>query len=178
LAIASAMAFLVCVTVAVSQAAEPLIALMDSPVLDTPFDRTLTLRSSTYVAYERTGRETADGQENTPTTLGPDSFTVTATDGTPVDLTAPALSSDTVSISGTVYTAVARFTAVTPGGYRLTSAASDGGQVLVGRSLGSGLWGLGPWLIGIGVAAAAGLVGLVLALVGLALRLAGPPPAR
>jgi hypothetical protein len=164
-AVTSALALFACVELALTRAMEPMIEMGSGPALDTPFDRTVSLRASDYVLYERT---------STPT-LTPDSFAVTGPDGASVPVGGPG-AMETADLDGVVYTAVAGFPAATGGSYRITSRAPAGRQVIVNRSLGSGVRGLRPWVLGAVGSAAGGMIGLFVLLVGLAIRFAGPPP--
>jgi hypothetical protein len=176
LAVASLIAFVVCLEVTVARAAQPLIRIVDVPVLQTPIDQTLDLRDTSYVVYERIGRERRTGTHDSPPTLDAASFTVTAPDGTAVDVKDAGFGTETVTRNGVVYTAVARFTTQTAGSYRIAAPAPAGRQVIVNRSLGSGLRGLRPWAFGAAGSAVVGLIGLVMVLIGWVIRFGGPPP--
>jgi hypothetical protein len=116
-AVTSALALFACVELALTQAMEPVIEMGSGAVLDTPFDRTVSLQASEYVLYELA---------SAPTLL-PVSFTVTGPDGASVPVGGPG-SMETADLDGVVYTAVAAFAAATEGGYGIASPGPPGGR--------------------------------------------------
>lgn len=109
-------------------------------------------------------------------TLTAGDVSVTATDGTGVQVEPSGPGTTTVTIGSRVYTAVARFDAPSSGDYTISIGATGGlPQAVVTRTLGSTLRTSAQWLATLGVGAFVAFVGLVMLVVGIVRRQRAAP---
>ncbi|WP_198949970.1 DUF2510 domain-containing protein [Kineosporia sp. A_224] len=145
-----------------------------APLLTVPEEGTRVLEATEYALLEGTGTQTSVGgvstSTNRATSLTPGDVTVTGPGGATVPVRPTGNGTETFSRDGVVFTAFAYVTIPAAGEYTIALTGTPGAQVLVNRSISSGLRGMLPWILG-GVAGGLTLVvGLVLLLVALVRR--------
>lgn len=145
-----------------------------APLLTVPEEDSRLLEATEYALLEGTGTQTSVGgvstSTNRPTSLTPADVTVTGPGGATVPVRPTGNGTETFTRNGVVFTAFAYVTIPAAGEYTIALTGTPGAQVLVNRSISSGLRGMLPWILG-GVAGGLMLVvGLVLLLVALVRR--------
>ena len=128
----------------------------------------LQLGKGEYLLYEATGSDSLGStfSGNDAVTISPEDVTVTAPDGSGVEVRDRGSVVETLSISGERYVGAVRFTAAAPGEYTIAVRASSQKGVAVARPFGATVQSVLGWF---GLAALGGLVfvtGLVLLIVG------------
>jgi hypothetical protein len=154
----------------------PMAQSLTSPVQTTPLDRPMTLEHSEYAVYELTGHTSGGGGvtfgDNRSVTVSPSQVTVTGPDGAALETHGPGFGTETLTRGHDIFTAAVYFTAPAPGGYRVQVDGASA-QVVIARSMSSGLSGARPDLVAVTGGSVALLIGVVLLVVGL---VRGRPP--
>jgi hypothetical protein len=148
----------------------PMAQSLTSPVQTTPLDRPMTLEHSEYAVYELTGHTSGGGgvtfSERRSVTVSPSQVTVTGPDGAVLQTHGPGFGTETLPRGQDIFTAAVYFTAPASGSYRV-QVDSGSAQVVIARSMSSGLSGARPDLVAVTGGSVTLLIGVVLLIVGL-----------
>jgi hypothetical protein len=140
-----------------------------SPTLNTPGTTSLDLKAGQYKVYERTGF-TGGGSgfnfsNNNDVTLGVESVTVTSPDGSPIAMHRVA-ADETITRGSRVYTSALGFSIPRRGRYEVQVGNTQGGQIIVSRSIVDTFGAVAPWIATGALAVLTLLVGFTLLIVG------------
>jgi hypothetical protein len=147
----------------------PIVRTMTTPIrFDAPSRVRVHLGQATYMVYEDTGRSSIGSSFSSagPVTLTPGDVTVSAADGTSVEVYDRGTVRETLSSRGDQFVGAARFTTPASGDYTVTVRSSTRKAILIARPLSATIGSVLGWFALTGLGGIVLFVGVVLLIVG------------